>query len=188
MRFFAEQTGFEGTDSEWSDEYRMLCSSYNGQVPSISSALFEKLVDDETDDGCYCDTDELRTILSLAQTLRVPQPSHNTTSPDPTKAFPATGVGVRSRAELIATVFHVSCFSQSFCFGYPSVSSLSDRIALLDLVNLSHFVSQMVWYYSPCSSPPSFCLSLLSDKKKRERSRNHKTKAQTKQVNVNQKR
>merc|ERR1719247_1593559 len=33
MRFFAGQTGFEGTDAEWSDEYRMLCSSYNGQVP-----------------------------------------------------------------------------------------------------------------------------------------------------------
>ena len=64
VKQFPGHTGFDGSDSDWAAEYQMLCSSYNGVQSAISLSLFEKLVDDETDDGCYCTDEEHSTVKS----------------------------------------------------------------------------------------------------------------------------
>jgi len=59
MRAFAGRIGFEGSEEEWSGEFRTICPDAGG----VSPELFQQLANDTSDDGCYCTTDELRTIL-----------------------------------------------------------------------------------------------------------------------------
>lgn len=61
MRMFANLTGFDGSDQEWRNEFTSLCSEHsaNGCL-GIDVALFEKLVNDESECGCYCTDDELQ--------------------------------------------------------------------------------------------------------------------------------
>jgi len=66
MRRFASQTGFEGDDTEWLEEFSKLCRESGIQgVTSVSQSLFTQLVNDESEEtGCYCSDDDLATILS----------------------------------------------------------------------------------------------------------------------------
>jgi len=114
MRVFAGHTGFEGAPAEWADEYRMLCSSYSGRQSAISLALFKKLVDDDTDDGCYCTDDELRDMLSSQQSQEVGDddgfcvepPPLNVSAPGCTGDSAAVVSKVdQSRAGLVLAVF-----------------------------------------------------------------------------------
>merc|ERR1719362_83096 len=59
MRVFAGRIGFDGSDEEWCGEFSAICPDAKG----VSPELFKKLANDTTDEGCYCTTDELRTIL-----------------------------------------------------------------------------------------------------------------------------
>merc|ERR1711884_734294 len=62
MRGFATYTGFRGTEEEWSKEYQSLCGDSASSGADL--ALFEKLVSDRTDKGCYCTYEEMKTMLS----------------------------------------------------------------------------------------------------------------------------
>eukprot|EP00971_Amphidinium_carterae_P031982 630102-Amphidinium_carterae.1 len=59
LRVFAQETGFDGRDEDWESEFRALCPS----GPGLNLADFTKLVNDNTDDGCYCTDDELQAML-----------------------------------------------------------------------------------------------------------------------------
>jgi len=61
MRGFAIHTGFRGTEEEWSKEYQSLCGASASSEMDLE--LFEKLVNDRTDKGCYCTYEEMKTIL-----------------------------------------------------------------------------------------------------------------------------
>jgi len=113
MRRFAGFTGFDGSDQEWAEEYKMLCSSYAGQKSAIEFALFLKLVDDESDEGCYCTDDELRDMLGQLRAIRpaVPAAVVNSSAAIPSdwpNAMPPDGP--RSRPELIRAVFKACDF------------------------------------------------------------------------------
>lgn len=61
MRTFAGLTGFEGSDDEWTKEFRSLCADKGAM--GVSAEHFDKLVNDKSDSGIYCGYDELKTIL-----------------------------------------------------------------------------------------------------------------------------
>jgi len=64
MEAFARQTGFEGTAEEWAAEFRALCADHHaGPNEGINLDVFAELVDDESDNGCYCTDGELVDML-----------------------------------------------------------------------------------------------------------------------------
>jgi len=68
MRTFAMLTGFEGTNSEWSEEFKTLCLEQNvDKAMGIPWDNFLDLVNDESESGQFCSNEELREMLgSLA--------------------------------------------------------------------------------------------------------------------------
>lgn len=63
MRFFANQTGFEGGDEEWAEEFRLLCSEHSrAGTLGLDFILFEKLVNDVSESGIHCTDEELKLI------------------------------------------------------------------------------------------------------------------------------
>jgi len=64
MYDFSKHTGFDGSDAEWSKEYVLLCRE-NDRNPSVGVEpyLFSKLVNDQSDNGCYCTDDELKEMI-----------------------------------------------------------------------------------------------------------------------------
>ena len=76
MRPFAEQTGFNGSDQEWQQEFDLLCHD-RGSTGGFGLDAFISLVNDQSDDGCFCSDEELRKLL---------QPRPQTTQPTPSKA------------------------------------------------------------------------------------------------------
>ena len=70
MRPFAEQTGFSGSDQEWQQEFELLCRE-RGSTNAIRLDAFVTLVNDSSEDGCYCSDSELRNLLQ-PQTRAVP--------------------------------------------------------------------------------------------------------------------
>lgn len=64
MLRFARMSGFDGEAAEWDEEFRLLCEQWGRQPDEgIDRDLFLRLVDDESDRGCYCSTEELDTML-----------------------------------------------------------------------------------------------------------------------------
>ncbi|CAK0868513.1 unnamed protein product, partial [Prorocentrum cordatum] len=63
LRRFAQGTGFDGDEADWTEEYGDLCESL-GRRPSegLDATAFSELVDDE---DCYCDDAELQGILDV---------------------------------------------------------------------------------------------------------------------------
>jgi len=126
MRCFANLTGFDGGEDDWAVEYTMLCSSYSGAQSVISLALFEKLVDDETDDGCYCSDEELQGMATKLKSTQPPPPAKKPPAParepparsppQPKAAGPSPVVaadpGKMTRVDLIGVVFR-SCDTNS---------------------------------------------------------------------------
>ena len=88
MRPFAEQTGFSGSDHEWQQEFALLCRD-RGSAKGIKLEEFVQLVNDSSDEGCYCSDSELRALLQQQQ--QQPPPSTN-----PAKAAPVAAKAVAS--------------------------------------------------------------------------------------------
>merc|ERR1712070_748747 len=63
MRGFADLTGFDGSDDEWSEEFSYLCLEHVAES-GIDFALFENLVNDTSGNGCHCTNDELKDMAS----------------------------------------------------------------------------------------------------------------------------
>merc|ERR1719326_1542939 len=72
MRCFAEVNGFDGDESEWQEEFGVLCEAHGTgpQSLSIDASGFLALLDDESDAGCYCSDKELRRALKKLCELR----------------------------------------------------------------------------------------------------------------------
>ncbi|CAE8678105.1 unnamed protein product [Polarella glacialis] len=73
---FANHTGFDGSDADWAEEFQSLCSE-PGSSQGVGVEHFARLVDDESDDGCYCSDEELRDLLAKLpeqEFLEVAQP------------------------------------------------------------------------------------------------------------------
>eukprot|EP00439_Symbiodinium_sp_Y106_P021962 s6711_g2.t1 len=71
MRPFAEQTGFTGTEPEWQLEFEALCRESRSSQ-GLGLDAFAKLVNDDSEDGCYCTDSELQALLQ-ALLHRLPQ-------------------------------------------------------------------------------------------------------------------
>ena len=68
MRPFAEHTGFNGSNQEWQQEFAALCRE-SGSAQGIALDAFVTLVNDSSDDGCYCSDSELRNLLQQQQAV-----------------------------------------------------------------------------------------------------------------------
>lgn len=64
LRPLADHTGFEGSASDWHQEYATLCAELACD-PSRGLDLnaFTRLVNDTSEQGCYCDDSELQALL-----------------------------------------------------------------------------------------------------------------------------
>eukprot|EP00928_Gymnodinium_smaydae_P035569 TRINITY_DN25010_c0_g1_i1.p1 TRINITY_DN25010_c0_g1~~TRINITY_DN25010_c0_g1_i1.p1 ORF type:complete len:723 (+),score=177.78 TRINITY_DN25010_c0_g1_i1:68-2236(+) len=88
MRLFATETGFDGDDAAWAQEYKAICDEA-GVAPEagIDLAMFTKLVNDDSDEGCYCTDEELEAMRDkLLEEAPPPSPSP---SPSPPVVAPA---------------------------------------------------------------------------------------------------
>ena len=61
LRPFAEQSGFEGGDQEWLQEFRLLCGTCG--TNGFSMEVFVAMLNDTSKDGMYCPDTELVAIL-----------------------------------------------------------------------------------------------------------------------------
>jgi Ca2+-binding EF-hand superfamily protein len=100
MRLFAEATGFKGDDTEWAEEFNLLCSEHGADSRrGVHLEAFRCLVDDRGESGCYCSDSELKDMLQrLQQDVQGPR----------TGELQSTGNGqleAKSRKQLIQAVF-----------------------------------------------------------------------------------
>lgn len=65
MRNLACLVGFEGNDNEWSKEYEKLCSEHRIRPDDgVPLAVVMILLDDKSDNGCYCTDKEIQELLN----------------------------------------------------------------------------------------------------------------------------
>mmetsp|Transcript_108916 Transcript_108916/g.308024 ORF Transcript_108916/g.308024 Transcript_108916/m.308024 type:complete len:686 (+) Transcript_108916:3-2060(+) len=100
MRNFANRIGFTGSDEEWAEEYAKVLQAAAGAgderpPEGVEQALFMRLVNDRSDEGCFCTDEELRTMAVKL----MPKPDSGTSA----AAAPAP----MTRKELIAAVFRM---------------------------------------------------------------------------------
>lgn len=66
MRSFVEHVGFEGSDAEWSKEYRLLCSDHRlDPARGMTLGAFVRVLDDKSEMGLHCSDDELCLLLGI---------------------------------------------------------------------------------------------------------------------------
>ena len=71
MQPIAEASGFAGSAAEWAQEYVLLCNDYGiDSAVGIDFPRLRQLVDDDSDNGCYCLDYELQTIINVARSRR----------------------------------------------------------------------------------------------------------------------
>jgi len=89
LRSFARGTGFDGSAEEWAEEYETLCTEH-GSSPAegLDEESFARLVDDESDSGCYCTEEELRAMLEDLR-KKAPQPAASSARPALAAARPS---------------------------------------------------------------------------------------------------
>eukprot|EP00747_Dinoflagellata_sp_TGD_P116370 gnl/TRDRNA2_/TRDRNA2_172360_c2_seq1.p1 gnl/TRDRNA2_/TRDRNA2_172360_c2~~gnl/TRDRNA2_/TRDRNA2_172360_c2_seq1.p1 ORF type:complete len:676 (-),score=163.69 gnl/TRDRNA2_/TRDRNA2_172360_c2_seq1:215-2191(-) len=74
MLTFAQHTGFDGSAEDWEQEFVMLCSDQGvDPIAGIDFEAFARLVDDESDSGCFCSDEELVAMLEKLQTVSTHQ-------------------------------------------------------------------------------------------------------------------
>jgi len=64
LRKLAKFTGFDGSDDEWSLEFQSLCRDF-GTEDGLDLEAFSKLVDEQSEQGCYCSDAELQELRQL---------------------------------------------------------------------------------------------------------------------------
>merc|ERR1719162_1671180 len=72
MRELAALVGFEGTDDEWMQEYEKLCEEQGVTLADgIPQAIVMVLLDDDSDNGCYCtDAELIELVADMGPDLR----------------------------------------------------------------------------------------------------------------------
>jgi Ca2+-binding EF-hand superfamily protein len=76
MGAFARATGFMGSAGEWAEEFRELCPA---GTSGIDLDLFCSLVEDRSDQGCFCSDKELQGMLT-SRGSEVPAPGVQTSA------------------------------------------------------------------------------------------------------------
>jgi len=72
---FAEVSGFEGSWHEWRSEFRIMCRQRGvDRSKGLSSDAFVSLLDDRSQQGCFCTTRELTRIKHELGTMPAPPP------------------------------------------------------------------------------------------------------------------
>mmetsp|Transcript_118234 Transcript_118234/g.264042 ORF Transcript_118234/g.264042 Transcript_118234/m.264042 type:complete len:380 (-) Transcript_118234:106-1245(-) len=65
LKTFAAQTGFDGEEAAWADEYTMLCAErHRDPTEGLDAAAFMELLSDTSEAGCYCTDEELRAVFA----------------------------------------------------------------------------------------------------------------------------
>jgi len=122
MQRFARQKGFDGTQAEWLDEYNILCREVNvDPAKGIDVLVLERLANDASSCGCYCDDGELQAMRARLEQadktkLEVPFLPHGLIKDEAglvktvsLKDMPApeegTSAALRSRTDLVHEVF-----------------------------------------------------------------------------------
>jgi len=66
MMQIALVTGFEGSDEEWTSEYKAMCEEHKVKPEvGFSKAAILALLDDESDQGAYIPTDEIKRLVEV---------------------------------------------------------------------------------------------------------------------------
>ena len=86
MRPFANETGFKGTDEEWKEEFKMLLQEC-GENAGITLPNFAKLVNDTSEDGCYCSNQGLRKLITSLEEARAETAWNDQLEPGDPKSF-----------------------------------------------------------------------------------------------------
>ena len=86
MRPFANETGFEGTDEEWTEEFKMLLQEC-GENAGITLPNFAKLANDTSEDGCYCSDQDLRKLITSLEEARAETTWNDQLEPGDPKSF-----------------------------------------------------------------------------------------------------
>lgn len=69
LRTFAQLTGFDGSESEWAEEYCQLCADSGiSAAKGLGFEDFARLLEDESDAGQYCTDAELEEFLENVKT------------------------------------------------------------------------------------------------------------------------
>eukprot|EP00448_Togula_jolla_P018738 CAMPEP_0170591226 /NCGR_PEP_ID=MMETSP0224-20130122/12290_1 /TAXON_ID=285029 /ORGANISM="Togula jolla, Strain CCCM 725" /LENGTH=484 /DNA_ID=CAMNT_0010915075 /DNA_START=134 /DNA_END=1588 /DNA_ORIENTATION=+ len=64
LRKFGDLLGFEGSDEDWSEEYRLICMDNKANpMEGVSEMLLLKMVNNDEDGGCYCSDSELEAMV-----------------------------------------------------------------------------------------------------------------------------
>lgn len=66
MRLLARHTGFNGSDSEWADEFFHLCEVHESHS-GVTETLLKALLNDRTGDGYFCTDAELKSACNKLQ-------------------------------------------------------------------------------------------------------------------------
>ena len=81
MLVFARKTGFVGSDIDWEKEYGLLFSEGHPQAKGISLNLLSQVIDDQSENGCYCTDDELGELIMNVHTASAAEQRQPTPSP-----------------------------------------------------------------------------------------------------------
>lgn len=113
MFAFAVQTGFEGDEAEWANEFELLCVESGADAKTgLDRANFIQLVDDESENGCYCTDEELRNMLKdlpapAVKRADVPVKTPHTPVSRAADATSSSRAAPSSRADLTFAVFSI---------------------------------------------------------------------------------
>lgn len=112
LRLFLRHAGFEeaSADQEWAETYGLLCAGVGCDARAgVDAQLFARLVSDDSDDGCYCTTSELRSALERiqAETAQTVEAKSDILASEvmATKLVALTAEVLGTRAELVRAVF-----------------------------------------------------------------------------------
>ena len=68
MLTFARETGFEGTEGEWAEYFDNLCTDFCVSSSfGIHLDMLRQLIEDDSDNGCYCTNEELQELPALIE-------------------------------------------------------------------------------------------------------------------------
>ena len=104
MRPFAKETGFDGTDQQWRREFELLKQECKAG-PGISLEDFQRLANDQSDDGCYCSDSELQALLTKLESQRTTTNSKAPPTVQHSAPSPAVPNGFGKRDDLLQRVF-----------------------------------------------------------------------------------
>merc|ERR1712050_328076 len=107
MKHIGLQIGFKGTDKEWMEEYNALCVDHGAdRSQGIDYQMFESLINDNGEGGCYCSESDLKAILAArADALGMKLSSCVAPAPAPKAKTVAPPKASSTRFDLIRKVF-----------------------------------------------------------------------------------